>query len=106
MPYVKRSPDGRLQAVSLVSDSVCNEELMPDDPELQVFVGGLNAHKQFVESDLQFVRVIEDVLELLIERGVIRFTDLPEVAQQKMIARQQLRSNRASLDLLDTDDLL
>jgi hypothetical protein len=48
--------------------------------------------------------VLEDVVELLVSRGVILFTDLPDSAQQKMIYRQRLRSALpGSLDLLGDD---
>jgi len=33
-------------------------------------------------SDLSLARVFEDVIDILIERGVFMFQDLPEAAQQ------------------------
>lgn len=57
-----------------------------------------------VSSNQDLVRVLEDVVELLISRGVILFTDLPDSAQHKMLHRQRLRSKLPrSLDLLGDD---
>jgi hypothetical protein len=48
--------------------------------------------------------VIEDLLELLVQKGIILFTELPDSAQRKVLARQQLRSQLLeSLDLLSDD---
>ena len=48
--------------------------------------------------------MLEDVVELLIDKGVILFTDLPDSAQEKMMRRQKLRSEMAGkLDLIGDD---
>jgi hypothetical protein len=106
MPYVKRDTAGRIVAVSQVADEAHPEQVSDDDPALAVFLRGMSAGAEFVESDLDFVRVFEDVLELLLARGVIRFTDLPGAAQAKMIRRRSMRAAPGSLDLLDSDDLV
>jgi hypothetical protein len=54
-----------------------------DDPDVQAFLRNL---------DIDLVRVLEDVVDLLVGRGVFRFTDLPESAQQKLLFRKSLRS--------------
>jgi hypothetical protein len=43
------------------------------------------------QSDLQMARVMEDVINLLIDKSVIRFTDLPVAAQQKLLSRREVR---------------
>ena len=48
--------------------------------------------------------MLEDVVDLLISKGVILFTELPDSAQQKIMNRQQLRTELgAALDLLGDD---
>ena len=44
-----------------------------------------------MKSDLGLVRVIEDLIEVLIENKVIMFTDFPEGAQKKLLDRRGLR---------------
>lgn len=55
-------------------------------------------------SDAGLARVTEDLIELLIARGVIRFTDLPLPAQNKLLDRKETRARMGnSLDLLADD---
>ncbi len=46
------------------------------------------------QSDLDIIRVLEDVVHILVERGIISFTDLPEAARikldQRAVARAEL----------------
>lgn len=91
MAYVKRNSIGVITAISqeLQEDF---ESIASDDPQLLQFLAGLgNEASELAASDLAFVRVVEDVIELLIDKNVIRFTDLPEQAQGKMLTRQRLR---------------
>lgn len=53
-------------------------------------------------SDHALARVTEDLIDILITRGVIQFTDFPPAAQAKLLERRHTRetlSNR--LRLLD-----
>jgi len=57
------------------------------------------------QSDLALVRVLEDLIDTLIERGVMQFTDLPEAAQSKLLDRRESRAAlRNALRLLPSDD--
>lgn len=107
MVYVRRNSDGVIVAASEECAGDCTEAVDRDDPQLQGFLGSLRAphgDNQLQASDHDFVRVLEDVVELLIGKGVIMFTELPESAQQKILSRQRWRSQMSrSLDLLDED---
>lgn len=48
-------------------------------------------------SDLDLVRVLEDVVNVLVERGVIRYTDLPEAARRKLDDRAVARAELEGL---------
>jgi len=55
-------------------------------------------------SDTSLVRVLEDLIDVLINRGVIQFTDLPEAAQAKLLERREARATLSKrLQLLPTD---
>ncbi len=58
--------------------------------------------------DTDFVRVLEDLIDVLIENGTIRLTDLPIEAQQKLTQRKQARRRlRDTLDLMgDGDEII
>lgn len=56
------------------------------------------------QSDTAIARVLEDLVDVLITRGVIQFTDLPEAAQLKLMSRRQTRARlKDSLQLLPGD---
>lgn len=61
--------------------------------------------KKLTESDKEFIRVLEDLIDTLIERGVIRLTDLPAEALEKIQQRKQTRSKlQEGSSLLDDED--
>lgn len=61
--------------------------------------------KLLSETDADLVRVLEDLIDVLITRGVIQFTDLPEAAQAKLLERSQTRATLTHrLELLPDDD--
>ena len=104
MPYVKRGDSNRITAVSEVAIDGF-EEVDQDDQQLAGFLNGVDGNRHALAStDLNFIRVLEDVIELLIDKNNIRFTDLPPAAQEKMIQRQHLRhSMKNQLNLLDDE---
>jgi len=56
------------------------------------------------QTDTSLVRVLEDLIDVLITRGVIQFTDLPEVAQGKLLERRETRAGlNERLQLLPAD---
>lgn len=104
MPYVKRDAQGAIVAVRLEAGDGFGELLPPGDAELQAFIGLEEAASSLEASDQDLVRVVEDMVDLLVEKGVILFTELPDSAQQKILRRQRLRSSLGkSLDLLGDD---
>lgn len=104
MPYVTRKPNGEIGAVSDTPDDVHVEEVAADNPDLRHFLHTLSSAPGLSDTDLQLVRVLEDLIDLLVERSVIRFTDLPAPAQQKLSARRSARVTMRSLDLLSERD--
>ncbi len=67
-----------------------------DEPDVQDFLRNL---------DVDLVRVLEDVIDLLVAQGVFRFTDLPASAQEKLMFRKNLRSQWQSVpDPLGADE--
>ena len=105
--YVKRDASGRIAQVSRDKTPECNEYVMAGSPALVAFLvdeemGHDEASLQ--TSDLAFVRVLEDVIGLLMDKGVINFTELPEAAQEKMMARQSLRRRLNGLGLVGDGD--
>lgn len=60
---------------------------------------------QLSSLDSDFVRVLEDLIDVLIANGTIRLTDLPPQALAKLNARKQARQQlKDSLDLINDDE--
>ena len=100
MPYVKHDEQGRIIAVNLEpGDDLM--EVPSGSPELLEFMRRMGLEQSTLEqSDMRLVRVLEDLIDLLIARDVIRFTDLPLPAQEKLMERRSMRQTLGALDLL------
>ena len=120
MPYIRRDADGNISGLVETPDDPEAQEASINDPEVMAFLfqderargipEGCNLHapqclevifgiqdqrKLMLDSDLAMSRVLEDLVDLLIHKGVIRFTDLPEAAQKKLMARNEARTDLA-----------
>ena len=108
MPFIKRDENGAISAVYSVATEEGLEEVISADPELLNFLHGgdadAEARRNMLESDLGLIRVLEDLVSVLIENGTIRYTDLPEKAQEKLLARSGLRSEFAYVATLFSSD--
>ena len=47
-------------------------------------------------SDAELARVTEDLISLLVRKNTILFTELPEIVQVKLLAREKLRDELGS----------
>ncbi|MCR6631010.1 MAG: hypothetical protein NVV74_13725 [Magnetospirillum sp.] len=111
MPFVTRDESGRVVAVAEQPLDEEAEALPPEDPEVQAFLARMHGFEAaegddaFVSSDLSFIRVLEDLIEVLIRRGVLSLSDLPASAQDKLMQRRALRGWLAGVaGLVDDDD--
>jgi hypothetical protein len=103
MPYVGRDERGNIVTVSVNSSAQAGEFMAVGSEELQRYLAQLSPQEtadDLTRSDQELIRVVEDVIDTLIEKNVIRFTDLPEAAQNKLVLRRSLRRSKAALDLL------
>ena len=107
MPYVKRNATGEIVAVSNFEDAEHCHEVDGEDPALRLFLHRLSSTPGLADTDLQLVRVLEDLIDTLILKNVIHQTDLPPAAQKKLMVRKGLRSRiHGALNLLGSDDRL
>lgn len=91
MHYVVRDPKGSV--ISLHCEPVDGAELLPSNhPDVQAFMG-LQGGRAFAEMDANLVRVLEDLIDALLRRNVLRITDLPLEAQVKLFERKHFREN-------------
>jgi hypothetical protein len=108
MVYVQRDLEGRLQRVEHHPFADMTESLSVEDKELHAWlVMREDVHGRLAKlksSDLELVRVLEDLVEVLVSRGLIRYTDLPEAARDKLYARADARAKLGGLSGLLGDE--
>ncbi|RPH27267.1 tryptophan synthase subunit beta [Buttiauxella warmboldiae] len=112
MYYVQRNEQGQLTRVENEPFSGMTGEVFSQTAEIAAWnnarsmVDETSLHRELLQrSDLEMVRVLDDLIFLLIQKGVISITDLPPMAQVKLMNRAQARQGLGGLeDLLNSDD--
>lgn len=108
MPYVKRNTENKIVQVSSSQDDAFVEYLDADAPELLEFVQQISEYPRvkLTKSDTEVARIFEDLVDVLINKGIIHFTDLPQDAQKKLISRQKMRQaiTNPYIDIDSSDD--
>lgn len=111
MPFVQRNEAGQIIAVSAEQTAACAEWVELETPEIRDYLititgdiptpGVTNALE---ESDQALIRVVDDLVNVLVEKNLMRFTDLPDAAQKKLLERRSLRQSLTALKLLGEDE--
>lgn len=108
MPYVLRNANGEITAIYAEPTDDAREELPLGHPDLITFMARGKASDELKQrlfaSDFDMARITEDLVQTLIERGIINFTDLPPDAQEKLRGRRILRGQLGSLSGIIDDD--
>ena len=111
MPYVARNKNGAIIAVFKAENECAREHVSPEDHELRLFlgqnsladkardrvIGRSRLHQALQHSDADFVRVLDDLITVMLNKGMIVFTDLPLEARQKLMLRRRLRDKARDL---------
>jgi hypothetical protein len=108
MVYVQRDAEGRLLRVEHQPFTDMTESLSVEDEELHAWLEMReDMHERLSKlknSDLELVRVLEDLVDVLVNRGVVRYTDLPDAAREKLHERAQVRAKLGGLSSLLGDE--
>ena len=103
MAYVYKNTQGNVIAAS-ASENLGKGWVLVDDNNkeyLEFLENSLAEGAPFRESDIQLARVLEDLISMLIERNLIRFTDFPQAAQKRLNDRQSMRKKSQLSKLID-----
>lgn len=107
MVYVQRDAQGKLLRVEPAPFDGMSEPISVESEELHNWLKVKEEVKARLESlhssDLELVRVLEDVVNVLVDRGVIQYTDLPEAARTKLDQRAVARADIEGLTSLLKD---
>jgi len=108
MPYVTRDENGEVVAIHQdQGDGRQWEEA--NNPDIIAFINNSDrpykVKQALTGSDNEMVRVIEDLVDLLMEKQIFVYTELPEAVQAKLNVRKQLRQDMSTLgNLIDDED--
>ncbi len=109
MLYVERDKDGKIIGLHDKPEPGADEQKPITDAEIIEFLNkGADSDpwlRLLSLSDTGITRILEDLIDLLIKKNIIRFTDLPEEAQAKISERRQLREKMEPNQLM-VDDIL
>ncbi|MDR3089286.1 MAG: hypothetical protein LBU39_05660 [Desulfobulbaceae bacterium] len=110
MLIVERNAEGKITAIRLGEGRSDEEPASLLDPEVSDFLrigGGNEAYAGMLcLTDHSLVRVLEDLIDLMIAKNIILFTELPPQAQKKLNERKQLRMKLDGADSLLVDDVV
>lgn len=102
MFYVQRDGNGNLLRVENQPFTEMTGELAAQSDELQAWLKTREEVNQRLQnlqaSDMDIIRIVEDVVAVLVNKGVIQFTDLPQAAQEKL--------DRRAIDRADIEGLI
>ncbi len=106
MFYVQRNAQGALSRVNATAFAEASETLPADHPEILAWQDTVVEKRlqQLRQSDMDMIRVLDDLIQVLTQKGVIRVTDLPAAAQAKLMDRSQAREALDGLNHLITED--
>ena len=96
MPYVHRSPNGEVESLHRAATLDASEFLSATDPDVQRFLTQRAEPNAFERLDSEFVRVLEDLIDVLLGKGALRITDLPDAVQAKLVVRKEYRERGGS----------
>lgn len=108
MAYIRRDNQGNITGVFAQPHPDASEYLSPQTAELLAYLGQSakadEAQVMLNSSDLALIRVLEDLINTLVDKGVIVFTDLPPAAREKLVSREKIRDHLNNLDNLIGED--
>ena len=110
MPFVKRSAEGRVIALFREQDEQAKEYLPLSHPEVAAMIAAgpdVSTEKipEMRRSDLDLIRVFEDLTDILISKRIVVLTDFPATAQEKIMQRKRLRSSLSPIsEVLGVED--
>ena len=109
MLYVERDNEGNILALHNKPEKGADEQKSIMDEEILEFLNkgvGTDPWVQLLSlSDIGIIRILEDLIDLLIRKNIILFTELPEEAQIKIRERKRVRE-KIGPDHLMIDDIL
>ena len=108
MPYVVRDKNGCVVSVIATPGVEDGGRVKASDASIKDLLRNDSVTKELQEvlvaSDLSFVRVLEDLISVLLDKEILLLTELPEAAQEKILERKHIRRKISDLSRLVVDE--
>lgn len=95
MLYAKVNETGEIVDVSTQHSDDYSLLVAPDNPTvariLEAKLDQQASQELLSSSDQEMMRILEDLIDLLTEKRLIQFTELPLAAQKKLLSRKWVR---------------
>ncbi|MCZ2723399.1 hypothetical protein O1D97_17735 [Marinomonas sp. 15G1-11] len=102
MLYAKIDEHGVIIDVSTEQSDEYRKLVAPNDPNvtqiLEDKISNTQAQGMLSNSDSDMMRILEDLIDLLTEKRLLQFTELPIAAQKKILSRKWVRGLHVSND--------
>ena len=108
MPFVKRDENNEIIGIFCEIQDDAQEEVPVNDKEIIDFLKSADyseyTNHLLHQSDSEFIRVLEDLIDVLLDKHILLLTDLPAAAQQKLLERKKIRKKYIQSILSEEDD--
>lgn len=108
MPFIKRDETGKIIGIFCEKQNDDDDELSVNDIEIIEFLESEDfsqyTNHLLHQSDNDFIRVLEDLIDILLDKHILLLTDLPKAAQQKLLKRKNIRKKYVQSILSEEED--
>ena len=110
MPFALRNQNNEIVALTGTPNIEGDQEISFSDPDVLDFLTNTTFYgaqddkfNKLLADDLRTIRIVEDLIDLLIAKGIILFSELPEGAQTKLLQKKARREalNRTNDIIVD-----
>lgn len=110
MIYIERDGAGKISAIRRDdANNSPDKEGLTSENLMEFLVSdemSLSSYKKVLEHmDSEFIRVLDDLVDVLVQKKVILLTDLPEDARKKIFDRKAVRQKIKEPNVI-VDDIL
>ncbi len=108
MLYASRDDQGKI--IAITNSPVENNQTELTEAELIEFISHSENSGTYETLltilDTGIIRVLDDLVDILVAKNVIMFTDLPQEAREKIAERKRIRQQMKESNELMVDDIL
>ncbi|WP_040727167.1 hypothetical protein [Thiomicrorhabdus sp. Kp2] len=110
MIYIERNSTGDIDNIHF-APAPNLEEISLHDPKLKEFIETAPNSEEIIQAvlnrlDLDMVRIIEDVIDILIDKNIMLFTDLPDAVQNKILFKKNIRNLSSGNSIIEEEELI